>query len=98
MREIIGNLGIWRCDTCKLYWDEDDLIEPDIVIKKLKGVKKMKAKFELFKGRGKKWFFRLKATNGKIIAQSEGYNKRGSALNGIQSVRKNAAKAELVEV
>lgn len=97
MREIIGNLGIWKCDTCSLYWDEDDMIEPDGLVEKFEGVSKTKARFELFKGKDKKWFFRLKATNGKIIAQSEGYNRRASALKGIQSVRRNAAKAELIE-
>lgn len=31
------------------------------------------------KGIGKKWYWRLKASNGKILAHSENYNRKGSA-------------------
>ena len=41
--------------------------------------------------------FRLKATNGQIIATSEGYKAKASCLNGIESVKKNAPEAEIVE-
>jgi uncharacterized protein YegP (UPF0339 family) len=58
----------------------------------------MAAKFELYKDRGGKYRFRLKAPNGQIIASSEGYNSKASAKNGIESIKKNAAKAEVVEV
>ena len=34
--------------------------------------------------------FNLKATNGQIIATSEGYKALASCLNGIESVKKNA--------
>jgi len=54
--------------------------------------------FELFKGRDKKWYFRLVASNGKITAQSEGYVRRLSAISGIESVRKNARFAKTIEV
>ncbi len=58
----------------------------------------MAAKFELYKDRGGKYRFRLKAPNGQIIASSEGYNSKASAKNGIESIKKNAAKADVVEV
>jgi uncharacterized protein YegP (UPF0339 family) len=58
----------------------------------------MAAKFELYKDRGGKFRFRLKAPNGQIIASSEGYNSKASAKNGIESIKKNAANAEVVEV
>jgi uncharacterized protein YegP (UPF0339 family) len=52
-------------------------------------------KFELYKdGRGE-YRFRLKAGNGEIIAVSEGYKSKAGALNGIESVRSNAANATL---
>ena len=35
--------------------------------------------------------FNLKAGNGEIILSSEGYSAKASCLNGIESVRKNAA-------
>ena len=41
--------------------------------------------------------FRLKARNGAIIAVSEGYTAKASCENGIESVKKNAAEAEVVE-
>ena len=42
--------------------------------------------------------FDLKATNGQIIAISEGYVKMPSFMNGIDSVRKNAVDAPIEEV
>ena len=41
--------------------------------------------------------FRLKATNGQVIATGEGYKAKAGCLNGIESVKKNAADAEIVE-
>ena len=41
--------------------------------------------------------FRLKATNGQVIAVSEGYTSKAGCENGIASVKKNAADAEVVE-
>lgn len=38
---------------------------------------------------------RLKAGNGEIIAVSEAYNSKSSALGGVESVRKNAPDAKL---
>ena len=35
--------------------------------------------------------FNLKAGNGQVILASEGYSSKPSCLNGIESVRKNAA-------
>ena len=58
----------------------------------------MKAKFELFKGKNLQWYFRLKSSNGQIVAQSEGYTRRGNALKGIAAVRKYAGKAKLQEL
>ncbi len=39
--------------------------------------------------------FNLKAGNGEVIATSEVYTTEGAALNGIESVRKNAIEAKL---
>lgn len=41
--------------------------------------------------------FDLKHTNGQIIATSEVYNSKGACVNGIESVKKNAPDAEIVE-
>jgi len=50
----------------------------------------MAGKFELFKDKAGEFRFRLKAGNGQIVLVSEAYKARGSAENGIESVRKNA--------
>ena len=41
--------------------------------------------------------FDLKATNGQVIATSEGYVAKKSCENGIESVKKNAVDAPVVE-
>ena len=41
--------------------------------------------------------FDLKATNGEIIAISEGYTTLANCKNGVESVKKNAPDAEIVE-
>lgn len=54
-------------------------------------------KFEMYVDKAGEFRFRLKATNGEIIAASEGYTAKESCENGIQSVRENAPVAEIVE-
>ena len=54
-------------------------------------------KFEMYRDRAGAFRFRLKARNGEIIATSEGYTSKAACENGIESVRKNAPEAEIVE-
>lgn len=54
-------------------------------------------KFEVYTDKAGEYRFRLKARNGEIIATSEGYKAKPSCLNGIESVKKNAPEAEIVE-
>ena len=54
-------------------------------------------KFEMYVDKAGEYRFRLKARNGAIIAVSEGYTAKASCENGIESVKKNAAEAEVVE-
>lgn len=58
----------------------------------------MAGKFELYTDASGKYRFRLKAGNGEVIAVSEAYATKASALNGIESVKKNAPDASVVEV
>jgi uncharacterized protein len=58
----------------------------------------MAGKFELWTDKGGQWRFNLKASNGQVIATSEGYSSKAGALNGIESVKSNAAGAPTVEV
>lgn len=55
----------------------------------------MPAKFELYKDMAGKFRYRLKASNGTILASSDGYDSKRSAMNGIKSLRKNATDAEI---
>jgi len=57
----------------------------------------MAAKFEWYADKAGKFRFRLKAGNGEVIAVSEAYNTKDSCLNGIESVKKNAPVADIVE-
>jgi uncharacterized protein YegP (UPF0339 family) len=52
----------------------------------------MPAKFELTKDATGRFRFSLKAANGEIIATSEAYETKPSALNGIESARSNAQR------
>lgn len=54
-------------------------------------------KFEIYKDKAGEFRFRLKASNGQIIAASEGYIKKDSCKNGIESVKKNAVDAPVIE-
>ena len=58
----------------------------------------MAGKFELFTDNAGKYRFRLKASNGQVIVASQAYASKKSALEGIESVRKHAPEADVVEV
>jgi uncharacterized protein YegP (UPF0339 family) len=53
--------------------------------------------FEWYKDKAGKFRFRLKAANGEVIAVGEGYNSKDGCVNGIESVKKNAPIAKVVE-
>jgi uncharacterized protein len=53
--------------------------------------------FEWYCDKAGKVRFRLKAPNGEIIAVSEAYNSKEACLNGMESVKKNAPIAKIVE-
>jgi len=53
-------------------------------------------KFEIYKDKKGEYRFRLKAGNGEIIAESEGYKTKQGCMKGIVSVQKNAVKAKII--
>ena len=57
----------------------------------------MAGKFEVYLDKAGKHRFRLKAGNGQVIAVGEAYESKKACLNGIESVRKNAPDARLVD-
>ena len=54
-------------------------------------------KFEMYQDKAGEYRFRLKARNGEIIGVSESYTAKINCLHGIESVKKNALDAEIVE-
>ena len=54
-------------------------------------------KFEVYTDKAGEFRFRLKASNGQVIAVSEGYKALASCLNGIESVKKNAPDAPVMQ-
>lgn len=58
---------------------------------------KINPKFEVYTDKAGEFRFRLNARNGENILASEGYTSKAACLNGIESVKKNAPDAEIVE-
>lgn len=59
------------------------------------GARVSNPKFEVYRDKSGEYRFRLKARNGAIIAASDGYTTKAACLSGIESVRINAAAAEI---
>ncbi len=58
-----------------------------------------KLKFEMYEDDKKEHRWRLKASNGQIVASSsEGYKAKADAEKAVESIKAGAAKAEVVEV
>lgn len=55
-------------------------------------------KFEVYTDKAGEYRFRLKATNGQIIAVGEGYKTKESCLKGIESIKKNAPDAAIEKI
>ncbi len=55
-------------------------------------------KFEIYKDAAGKFRFRLKAPNGETIATGEAYESKDGCKKGIESVKTNAPKAQIVEI
>lgn len=55
-------------------------------------------RFEVFKGLDNKYYFHLKADNGEVVLQSQGYSARTGANNGVASVKTNGGIAARYEV
>ena len=64
----------------------------------VEGFEKQKhPKFEIYTDKKGEFRYRLKATNGQIIAVGEAYKAKKSCLGGVESVRKNAAEGNIVK-
>ena len=81
--------GISSVRRCCVGPIEDQTVENFEVLKH--------PKFEVYTDKAGEFRFRLKARNGQIIAVGEGYKKKASCLNGIDSIKRNAPEATLVK-
>lgn len=54
-------------------------------------------KFQIYVDKAGEFRFRLTAKNGQTIAVSEGYKSLASCKNGVESVKKNAPDADVIE-
>lgn len=57
----------------------------------------MAYRFEITKDKKGQFRFRMVAPNGQIMFQSQGYSKKQSAVSAIESIKKNAPKADVTE-
>ena len=58
----------------------------------------MAGKFEVYEDRAGKFRFRLKATNGQVVASGQPYETKAAAKKGCESVQKAAAGAKIEDV
>ena len=58
----------------------------------------MAGKFEVYQDRGGKYRFRLKASNGQVVATGEAYETKAAARKGCESVQRAADGAKVEEV
>lgn len=58
----------------------------------------MAGKFEVYQDRAGKHRFRLKASNGQVVASGEAYETKAAAKKGCESVLKAADGAPIEEV
>jgi len=97
--EVIASSQVYKTEvTCKkgiasvmknaVVANLEDQTEKDYAVAK-------NPKFEVYTDKAGEFRFRLKATNGQIIATGEGYKTKKSCLNGIESIKKNAPDAKI---
>ncbi len=53
--------------------------------------------FEIYKDKAGEFRFRITATNGNVLASSQGYKQKASALNAIARIQSDAATAETLD-
>lgn len=54
-------------------------------------------KFTIYQDKAGEFRFRIVATNGNILASSQGYSAKASAKNAIDRIKSDAADAEVLD-
>jgi uncharacterized protein len=57
----------------------------------------MAGRFEVYSDKAGKFRFRLKASNGQVVASGEAYESKAAAKDGCEAVQRAANGAEIVE-
>lgn len=57
----------------------------------------MAGKFEVYEDKAGKFRFRLKASNGQVVATGEAYESKSAAIKGCEAVQRAADGAKVVE-
>jgi uncharacterized protein YegP (UPF0339 family) len=97
--EIIGTSEVYSSKASALKGIESVKKNAPIaaIEDQTKGESAKHPKFEIYTDKAGEFRFRLTASNGEPILASEGYKAKASAQGGIDSVKKNAADAAVVE-
>lgn len=99
--EIIATSQIYKSlDSCKNGIESVKKNVPDLHVEDqtVEGFETLtNPKFEVYQDKAGEFRFRLKARNGEIIATGEGYKAKSGCMNGIDSIKRNAPDAEIVE-
>ncbi|MBO4678450.1 MAG: YegP family protein [Lachnospiraceae bacterium] len=99
--EVIATSEVYNTkDACKngIESVKKNAVAADIEDQTAKDFEQKKnPKFEVYTDKKGEFRFRLKAGNGQIIATGEGYKAKSGCLNGIESIKKNAPTADVVE-
>ena len=59
--------------------------------------KELEVHFEIYKDKAGEFRFRIIATNGNVLAASEGYKQKASAINAIERIVSDAAGAATID-
>lgn len=87
--EAACRIGIDDMIKCAALASVEDRTKENYTVRK-------NPKFEVYQDGAGRFRFRLRAQNGEVIAVSEAYKAKASCLNGVKSVVRNSAAAEVV--
>ena len=100
--EVIASSQVYKTDaTCKKGIASVMKIAPEANLENQTEkdfAQQKNPKFEVYTDKKGEFRFRLKASNGQIVASGEGYSTLKACLNGVESVRKNAVGAKIEKV
>lgn len=52
-------------------------------------------RYEVWCGADAQWYWHLRAPNAQVVAQGEGYKRKGGALGGVAAHKRSAVRASI---